>query len=64
MTRRKTKTSELRPRSAVVGVRQKLFLIRHDLRQRVRVQHSVLLLIRKTGSDGLAKQRDHMIEAE
>jgi hypothetical protein len=42
---------------------QELFLVRDDLRERVRVQHSVLLLVRKTGSDGLAKQRDRMFEA-
>jgi hypothetical protein len=49
--------------SAVVRVGQELFLVRDDLRERVRVHYSVLLLVRKTGSDGLAKQRDHMIEA-
>jgi hypothetical protein len=47
---------------AVVGLSQKLFLIRHDLRERVRVQYAVLGLIRETGGDGLAKQRDHMVE--
>jgi hypothetical protein len=50
-------------RSAVVGLGQELFLIHHDLRERVRVQRSVLVLVRKTGSDGLVKQPDHMVEA-
>ena len=63
----KTKSADPVPihdaRSPVVRIGQELFLVRDDLRQRVRVQHSVLVLIRKTGSDGLAKQRDHMIEA-
>jgi hypothetical protein len=45
-----------------VGLSQELFLIHHDLRERVRVQHSVFVLVRKTGSDRLAKQRDHMVE--
>ena len=36
---------------------QELFLISNDLRERVRVQYSVLVLVRKTGSDGLVKQR-------
>jgi hypothetical protein len=48
--------------SAVVGLSQELFLVRDDLREWVRIQHSVLLLVRKTGS-GLGKQRDHVIEA-
>ena len=42
---------------------QELFLARDDLRERVRVQCSVLVLVRKTGSDGLAEQRDRMVEA-
>jgi hypothetical protein len=42
---------------------QELFLISNDLRERVRVQYSVLVLVRKTGSDGLVKQRGHMVEA-
>ena len=49
--------------SAVVRVGQELFLVRDDLREWVRVQCSVLLLVRKTGSNGLVKQRDHMVEA-
>ena len=51
-----------RTASAVVGISQELFLVRNDLRQRVRVQCSVLGLVRKTGS-GLGKQRHHLIEA-
>jgi hypothetical protein len=46
----------------VVGVRQELFLVRDDLRERVRVQYALLGLVRKTGS-GLGKQRDHVVEA-
>ena len=46
----------------MVGISQELFLVRNDLRERVRVQCSVLGLVRKTGS-GLGKQRDHLIEA-
>jgi len=42
---------------------QELFLVRDDLRERVCIQCSMLLLVRKTGS-GLGKQRDHMVEAE
>ena len=53
----------MRHRSAVVWVRQELFLIHRDLRERVGVQRSVLVLVRKSGSDGLVKQRDHMVEA-
>jgi hypothetical protein len=47
----------------VVRIGQELFLVRDDLRERVRVQCPVLVLVRKTSSDGLAEQRDHMIEA-
>jgi hypothetical protein len=46
-----------------VRVGQELFLIRHDLRERVRVHYSVLVLVRKTRSDVLVKQLDHMVEA-
>ena len=45
-----------------MGISQELFLVRDDLRERVRVHYTVLLLVRKTGSDGLAKQRDHMVK--
>jgi len=47
----------------MVRVCQELFLVRDDLRERVRVQCSVLVLIRKTG-DGVGKQRDHMLETK
>ena len=45
-----------------MGIGQELFLVRDDLRRRVRVQYALLGLVRKTGG-GLGKQRDHMVEA-
>jgi len=47
----------------VVGLCQELFLVRDEQREWVRVQYSVLVLVRKAGSDGLVKQRDCMVEA-
>jgi len=52
---------EIRRRSAVVGVSQELFLVRDDLRERIRAQCSVSVLVRKT-CDGLGEQRHHMVE--
>ena len=47
----------------MVGLCQELFLVRDEQREWVRVQYSVLVLVRKAGSDGLVKQRDCMVEA-
>ena len=52
---------KVRHRSAVVGLGQELFLVRDDLRERVRDRYS--MSVWETGSDELVQQCNHMVEA-